>query len=167
MTKHYLIFLIKDYVEISVDDYSKYVYNPKQGGWRLYGYLVERGLIHEVNDYFDLVKDFNFKPHFKEAEEVIPLLLEVGAIPILAHPPAYIEGDLYPIEKLDFWRKLGVKGLECYTQYTKVQSNSKYYVDYCNKYGLYISGGSDCHGGFVGRQLGYPKVTEDMIRIKW
>ena len=69
------------------------------------------------------------------------------------------------IRALEHWKDMGIKGIECYSQYLKNIDNSRYYVDLCNQYNLCITGGSDCHGGFAGRKLGVPKVTVDMIQL--
>lgn len=164
--EHLIEFLKKDYPNVSQEDFDAYEYMPYQGGWRFYGYLIDRGIIKTLGDYFAVVKAFVYKKEFKDPKEIIPLLTSLGYVPILAHPPAYAEGDLYPEDQLDIWREMGIKGLECYTQYMKDQDNAQYYVDYCHKHDLIITGGSDCHGGFAGRRLGHPHVTEDMITLK-
>lgn len=162
-----LKYLTPAYNQITYDDFESYEYDPNRGGWRMFCYLIDRQLIEDLADFFELIKGFTYKLIFKPADEVVSIINDLGAVPILAHPPAYTKGDLYDIHKMDYWRSIGIKGFECFTQYTKEQSNSQYYVDYCRKYNLFITGGSDCHGGFAGRKLGFPHVTEDMINLAW
>lgn len=158
-------FLRENYPELSVEGYNAYDYNPYQGGWRAYGYLQANGVIHCLEDYFSVIKGFNYEKKFLTPEAYIPKMAELGYKTVLAHPPAYTEGDIYEVEALDYLRNLGLHGIECYTKYLKDQQNSQYYVDYCNRHQMMITGGSDCHGGFVGRRIGHPNVDESMIRL--
>ncbi len=150
---------------ISMKEYMKFDYNPYEGGWRMYGYLKESGLIACLDDYFALVNGITYEKVFKKPEDIIPMLKSKGIMTILAHPPAYVNGDFYDRSKLNHWVSLGIEGIECYTQYLEDIDNSRYYVNYCNEMGLKITGGSDCHGGFAGRKIGYPEVFESMIRL--
>ena len=155
--------LSSKYPQISVEDFEAFDYNPYQGGWRTYGYLEERGVIAGLKDYFFKSKDFKYKKVFQNPETFLPQLIDMGIEPVLAHPPAYTDGDIYDMVHLDRLREMGIKGIECYSQYLEVESNSQYYVDYCKKHNLMITGGSDCHGGFAGRRIGHPDVDESMI----
>lgn len=160
-----IAYLEKRYDGISVEDYTHYDYNPYEGGWRTYGYLRDRKIITDLGDYFVKVKDFQYKKIFADPQELLSVANETGCIPVLAHPPAYAERDFYEVEHLDRLREMGLKGIECHNQYLEDQDNARYYVDYCNKYNLCITGGSDCHGGFARRRIGYPAVDETMIRL--
>lgn len=158
-------FLRPLYPQVDTADYHNYVYNPFQGGWRTFGYLKDRGVITDLRDYFTKIRGFDYEKKFYHPKEMIPRLNALGYVTILAHPPAYAEGDLYDHKDLDNFRAYGIQGLECYTQYMKDLDNAEYYVAYCNQYDLFITGGSDCHGGFAGRRLGYPAVTEDILKL--
>ena len=155
-----------DYPEVTSEAYRSYVYNPFQGGWRAFGYLQDAGVIDNLHDYFSLTKNFDFTKNFLLPEAYIPQMAALGFKTVLAHPPAYTGGDIYEEEHLDYFKQLGLNGIECYTKYLKDQSKSQYYVDYCNKHKLMITGGSDCHGGFAGRRIGFPDVDETMVRLK-
>lgn len=158
-------FLESDYPQVNLDDYRAYDYYPYQGGWRTYCYLIDRKVIDGLGDYFAKIAGFDYDKNFIGPQEMLEKLNGLGYTTILAHPPAYAEGDLYDSEELDNWREWGIQGLECYTQYMKDQRNSAYYVDYCREYDLMITGGSDCHGGFAGRRLGHPDVDTSVIRF--
>lgn len=158
--------LHESYPQVSPEGLKSYDYNPFQGGWKAFAYLRDGGIIESLKDYFALTKDFVEKKTFLAPEVYLPKMLALGYKTVLAHPPAYGEGDLYDYSHLDYFRKLGLQGIECYTKYLKDQKNSQYYVDYCNKYQLMITGGSDCHGGFAGRQIGHPNIDEAMVRLK-
>ncbi len=158
--------LSSDYPHVSANAYKDYVYDPFQGGWRAFGYLQDAGVVTDLHDYFAKTKGFHFVKQFLLPEDYIPEMAELGFKTVLAHPPAYTKGDIYEEEHLDYFRELGLSGIECYTTYLKNPSNSQYYVDYCNKHNMMITGGSDCHGGFASRHIGQPDVNETMVRLK-
>lgn len=158
--------LSSEYPNVSTDDYKRYVFNPYQGGWRALCYLQDAGVVSGLQDYFAKTKGFHFEKQFLLPEAYIPKMAALGYKTVLAHPPAYAAGDIYDEGSLDYFRELGLSGIECYTTYLKDPSNSQYYVDYCNKYNMMITGGSDCHGGFASRHIGHPDVDETMIRLK-
>lgn len=159
-------YLGEQYPEVSLEGYHAYKYDPYQGGWKAYMYLKDLGLADNIKEYFSKAKGFKVEKDFVSIEDYISKVRDMGYVPVLAHPPAYAEGDLYDIEDLDYLRSLGLGGIECYTQYLADPKNSQYYVDYCNKYDLLITGGSDCHGAFAGRAIGRPTVYEHMIRLR-
>lgn len=153
------------YPQVSLEDYKSYDYYPYQGGWMTYCYLVDRKVISGLSDYFQKINGFDYEKKFPTPDVMLKKLNDLGYTTILAHPPAYVDGDIYPEESLDYWREIGIQGLECYTQYMENQDSAKYYVDYCDRHKLMITGGSDCHGGFAGRHVGYPDVSASMLRF--
>lgn len=158
-------FLNKRYKEISLEDFEAYDYNPYRGGWEMYHYLMDKGMIFNLSDYFVFVKDFQGKMVFHDPTDLIPKLNALGYTTILAHPSGYTKGDLLEESTLEYFRNIGIQGIECYTNYLSDPNNSQYYLDYCKKNGLIITGGSDCHGSFVERKLGQPHITENMISL--
>lgn len=148
----------------SIDDYDEYDDTGK-GGWKALNYLKDKGIINNYNDFFDIANECNAQAVFKHPSEIINIVNQAGGKCFLAHPSAYDDGDLMPIHLLDVWRELGVDGIECYSPYLKDIKESKYYIDYCNKYNLLISAGSDCHGEFVDRKLGYPVVSLNDLNL--
>ena len=125
-----------------------------------------------------VTKDFNEFTYYKErvplskdedlplVEEILPIIKRTGAVAVLAHPSYHYPGSVMPIENLDFFKDLGIDGIECYCTYNKTKENFKYYVDYCNKNNIAISGGSDCHGDtYKERSIGVPHITLDMTNI--
>ena len=80
-------------------------------------------------------------------EEAIDLILKIKGIPVLAHPKNPGRDDLIPkfIES-------GLKGIEVfYPEYSPQEII--YYKGLTKKYGLLITGGSDCHGKLKSRPL--------------
>lgn len=164
---HLIEHLNASYPEVSINSYRSYDYDPNRGGWLTYAYLLDLGIIKDLPDYFHKTNDFHQDKVFHHPKELIASLNALGYTTVLAHPPAYTSGDLYLEANLDLWRSFGIQGIECYCQYLKDQENSAYYVAYCQKHQLKITGGSDCHGNFAGRRLGHPKVTDDMVSKIW
>lgn len=74
-------------------------------------------------------------------EEACRLIREAGGIPVLAHPSLLDRQSLIP--KLV---KEGIEGIEAF--YSKVTLDvAKHYCRLAKKYGLLVTGGSDCHQG--------------------
>ena len=60
--------------------------------------------------------------------------------------------------------RAGVAGMECYSQYHDAELMA-FCARFCRQRGLLVTGGSDFHGGFVGRQLGVPVVTTEELEL--
>jgi len=67
-------------------------------------------------------------------------------------------------ERLRPFLDFGIAGLECYTYYHD-EATTRFCLDWCTRHDLLITGGSDCHGGFVGRELGVPAVDTADLRL--
>jgi predicted metal-dependent phosphoesterase TrpH len=68
------------------------------------------------------------------------LIKDAGGIPILAHPYSSNCDGL-----ITSFIEAGLKGLEVYyPEHSETVRN--YYLQVANKYGLLVTGGSDCHG---------------------
>jgi len=112
----------------SFNEYLTYIRNPKNGGWKAENFLKEREVISSLPDIFKLIDESGVKISFRNPEEIINELKEIGLIVILAHPPAYFKGELL---------------------------NNK---NYCRNNNMLIMSGSDYHGDFVKtRKLGKPE----------
>jgi hypothetical protein len=101
----------------------------------------------------------------KSPEEVIRVAKESGGKIFLAHPSYHYRNTFMPEEELKFWLELGIDGIECFSPYNGGRGD--YYIDFCRKNNLMISGGSDCHGMFIpSRKLGVPEVSLEDLDIK-
>ena len=103
------------------------------------------------------VSNIRFSP-----EEAIGMLLEVGGIPVLAHPDVLGKDEYIP-ELI----KYGLKGIEVYHTDHK-NAAVKRYEGLANQYNLLMTGGSDCHGLGKGRVLlGSVRVPYELVdRLK-
>lgn len=159
--------LTKDYPVISVDEFIEYEYDLTRGGWPALNYLIDKQVVKNMNHYFTLMEKYNLKLVFNEPVQVIKDIKEAGAIAVLAHPPAYTaHGGFMDFEQLNMWKDFGIQGIECYSPYYKNPTDCNYYIKYCNDNGLYISGGSDCHGHLLSsRRLGYPSIEKSQLNL--
>ena len=73
-------------------------------------------------------------------EEALAMILRLGGLPVLAHPGNLDRDDLIP-ELV----ALGLKGLEAYYP-SHTAEETRRYVELAKKFGLLLTGGSDCHG---------------------
>jgi predicted metal-dependent phosphoesterase TrpH len=160
---------------IDLDEYAAYTYDRTRGGWRALNFLIDRGLCIDVRDYFhNLAPHIPVKqPSFPHPAEAIAVIRQAGGVPVLAHPGVSLRRAAectqrssmgITEEALDPFLDFGIAGLECYSHYHD-ETSTRFFLDWCNRHGLLITGGSDCHGGFVGRELGVPVVDVADLRL--
>jgi predicted metal-dependent phosphoesterase TrpH len=152
--------------EIDLDDYAAYEYDPTRGGWKALNFLIDRGLCTDVDGYFRnlIAKLPTVWPLFPHPAQVIAIIREARGVPILAHPGNSMRRKAVTGEKLNRFLDFGIAGLECYSNYHD-EATTRYFLDWCAHHDLLITGGSDCHGGFVGRELGVPPVDTTDLRL--
>lgn len=116
--------------------------------------LVERGQVATVSQaFYRFLGDDGpaYMPKQKlSPAEAITIILDVGGIPVLAHP-GVLEQDIVP-ELASF----GLMGLEAFHPYHTVGTRHAvslpdYYCDLAEQYNLLVTGGSDCHGQAKGK----------------
>ncbi len=150
--------------EIDLDDYAAYEYDPARGGWKVLNFLIDLGLCTDVDDYFRnlLAQLPPVWPSFPHPAQAIAAIREAGGVPVMAHPGGSMRREGISEEKLDRFLDFGIAGLECYSPYHD-EATIRFCLDWCARHDLLVTGGSDCHGGFVGRELGVPIVdTADL-----
>lgn len=90
-------------------------------------------------------------------EEVIGVVLAAGGIPVWAHPPASLLGELLP-PMID----AGLMGLEVHRPPGR-SANPSVLRELARRHGLLVTGGSDWHGPGGGHELGEFFVTADEV----
>lgn len=148
-----------------ITDYFSYKYDSKRGGWESLNYLLDKNIVKDLNEYFEIIRLSNERLCFKNPKEVIEIIKDAGGYSFLAHPSAYKKGDNLLIEVLKEWKDYGITGIECFSPYLRNAVDADYYVKFCAENNLMISAGSDCHGEFNNRVLGTPKVNIDKIKL--
>ncbi len=122
------------------------------GGWPALHYLEHKGVCAS----WQAAKAFYAKYHVRYEDapffplgEVCAAIRGAGGCAILAHPGATKGFAAGPQDGFEDALRLlvdeGVQGLECHYP-THGEELTAYYRSLCDKYGLYISAGSDCHG---------------------
>jgi len=152
--------------EIDLDDYAAYEYDCTRGGWKALNFLIDRGFCTGVRDYpRNLAAHLPAEwPSFPHPAEAVAVIREAGGLPILAHPGISLRHAGITGETLRPFLDFGIAGLECYSHYHD-EATTRFCLDWCTSHDLLISGGSDCHGGFVGRELGVPVVDTADLRL--
>ncbi len=148
-----------------IEDFSLYEYNKARGGWNSLNYLLDKGVVKDMRDYFEMINGSNHRLSFKSPKEVIDIIRRAGGHSFLAHPSSYEKGEILPIEILEEFRDYGISGIECFSPYLKNIEDADYYINFCKENDLMISAGSDCHGEFNNRNIGVPKVTMDQVSL--
>ena len=77
------------------------------------------------------------------AQQGIELLLSCGAVPVWAHPCIFRGGTVETV--LPILVEAGLMGIEVYHP-THSVSQTRRLEEYCDTYGLLMTGGSDYHG---------------------
>ncbi|MBD3426072.1 MAG: PHP domain-containing protein [Candidatus Omnitrophica bacterium] len=106
--------------------------------------LVEKGLVKDLRTVFDRYIG-NGKPCHVGHEylyygDAIDMIKNAGGVPVLAHP-----GTMKSDDEIPLFVEAGIRGIEAY--HTKHwPSTSNKYTEIAERYGLLVTGGSDCHG---------------------
>ncbi len=91
----------------------------------------------------------------------IEMVLQAGGVPVLAHPGLTQMDEIIP-----HLIRCGLQGIEVWHG-AHSSEQSRYYESLAKKYGLLVSGGSDCHGPgkgevLIGRVKVGLQVVEDL-----
>ena len=112
-------------------------------------YLLEHGYVKSMSEAFDRYLGDN-APCFVPREKVTPaqavsLILEVGGIPVLAHPTLYRMGHERLEKLVGELKTAGLIALEgIYSTYTPAETRKMQAL--AKQFDLLLSGGSDFHG---------------------
>ena len=161
-----IAYLAERYDQVDEAEYADYEYDRSRGGWESYNYLVDKGIVTDTTGYFDLFEERPRHFVFNSPDEVVQTVTNAGGLCILAHPSAYVNGDLLPESTMEQFIEFGVSGFECHTPYRRDAEGQAYYVDFCKRHNVRVSAGSDYHGAFTPeRPLADPPLTLDMLDI--
>ncbi|MEI6631083.1 MAG: PHP domain-containing protein [bacterium] len=128
--------------------------------------MLKEGLVNSVYEAFRkyigdkspaYVLGFRLSPL-----EAIRLIKEAGGVPVLAHPYILNNDGLIPL-----FTSYGLRGLEVYyPEHTQGMINA--YLELAAKYGLLVTGGSDCHGNAKPEvKIGSVKIPYELVeRLK-
>ncbi len=147
---------------ITMQEIEKFKTKDVIGRLHLAQTMVAKGYVKNTNEAFDKFIGDD-KPAYANrsrlsSKKAISLIKEIGGIPIIAHPHLLKNDSVIPqlVEE-------GIEGIEVYFM-DHGQNPSLKYIEIAKKYGLLISGGSDCHGLAMGKTfLGKVKVPYQVI----
>ncbi len=106
-------------------------------------HFVKCGFCTDEADYLELRKKFTFRAPYPNFDQVIPLIKKAGGVVIIAHPFRYFLGN--NIERMDRLREMfQLDGIEC-SHPDVPEELTGFYREYCLKYNLLSSSGSDLH----------------------
>ena len=109
-------------------------------------FCVEKGFMNSVDDYSDLMKQAGRMvtfPQYPHVRDVIPTVKAEGAVVAIAHPHGYFnQGE---VERMDMLREeCSLDGIEC-AHPSVPDEFTLVYREYCERNGMFSTGGSDCH----------------------
>jgi len=143
--------LKREGVEISPDAVFELASKGTVGRLHLATALYNKGLVSSTKEAFQRyigddapcsVRRFNVSP-----QEAIGAILRSGGVPVYAHPKVMGHDEFIPE-----FMKAGLRGIEVFHT-DHPNSTSHRYSTLAQKYGLLITGGSDCHGSGKGKKL--------------
>lgn len=136
--------------------------NASVGRMHIAQAMLASGAVKNMKDAFGKYIGFLkpcYVPYTKfSPEEAIHMILEVGGVPVIAHPNL-MERDQYIEEFVGY----GLRGIEVYHTDHKAHV-ARRYEEMAKRLGLVMTGGSDCHGLGKGRVLmGTVRVPYDLV----
>ena len=157
----------KKYPQVDLAEFEEFAETKQNGGFLSLNYLLSKNVVSGLKEYAILKKELELSSSrlFRKTVDVIEMLHKVKATVVLAHPSYHFPGNIMDERLLDIFREFGIDGVECYSPYNVLKKQTDYYKKYCRKYQLAISGGSDCHGHFLTREMGTPNVNDELCDI--
>ena len=160
-----LQFLEQEYgFSFSEQDRSKLYAMDNPGKPHIANLMVACGYVKTKEEAIQqYINNIHFGKEYVRPEEAVTSILAGGGIPVLAHP-AYGSGDQLIIgaemeERLKRLIGFGLKGMEAfYSGFTKKLRMEMLF--FAEKYGLYVTAGSDYHGTNKLVRLGDTGITE-------
>lgn len=152
---------------ISMEEFSRYEYDRHRGGWKALCYLQDKKLCGDVKDFFTRIFTPEHRlgfPEFPSVEEVVRVIHAAGGFAVCAH----LASDFHGAGMQEYLPRLldeRLDGFECYHS-GHSENDSRLLARFCQRHGLCVSGGSDCHGDFVpGRSLGVPYINTKRLSL--
>lgn len=152
--------LIEEGAALDFESYLAYDNDYTRGGWKALNFLIDSGLCNDAADFFTrLFKGLHHVfPVFPPPREVTEIIKQAGGIAVLAHPAGSFSRKMNLESVLASFCREGIEGVEVFHP-DHDQEKTVFCRDWSLQKGLYITGGSDCHGDFIeSRRLGTPEV---------
>lgn len=159
--------MASDYDDVSVEDYNDYAHDRRRGGWKALNYFYDKGIAMDLQACFQIYSRYNIttdNAKFPSIEEVCHQIHKAGGKAVIAHVGRVIKTD----DKVAFKKELlsiierGIDGIECYYP-SHSEETTNICLDICKSKGLLITCGSDCHGNFEGKDIGFMNIGEEDV----
>ncbi|MDP3803972.1 MAG: PHP domain-containing protein [Candidatus Omnitrophota bacterium] len=154
--------LVLEGIPVKADEIFKLAGKGTVGRLHVAQAVLKTGKIKNFKEIFGKYIGF-LKPCYVSSirftpKEAIETILKVGGVPVLAHPMTMGRDEYIP-ELIEY----GLRGIEVYHTDHKA-SAQKHYEEIALRYGLLMTGGSDCHGMGKGRVLiGTVRVPYEIV----
>lgn len=167
-----IINMADDY-NIDLNEYAAYVSPRSIGGYKNSNFLLHKGIIKTIPEYFPLSNKFGIKIEtlgLPQLDHACRVIKAAGGFPVLAHPAGRRDPDKF-IAELQTAVDAGVMGLECYYPDQDAAATATC-VSFCRERGLLITVGSDDHGEFnrtiggVVYQIGEVVVDVGLLNLR-
>jgi hypothetical protein len=152
---------------LDYEEYLAYQYDRTRGGFKSLNYCLDQGICSTPHEFFSEIRAVleHCWPDFAHPTEAIAIIRSAGGMPVLAHPgESLLKRGGMDTTTLAPFLAYGIAGVECYSQYHDAEMTALC-ADWCERHDLLITGGSDYHGGFVGRRLGIPNIDTAVLRL--
>ena len=159
--------LITEGVPLEYDDYLAYENDGTRGGWKALNFLIDAGLCCDAADFFTrLFKGMQIIfPVFPSPREVTDVIKQAGGVAVLAHPAGSFSRKMNLESVLTALYREGIDGVEAFHPEHDWEK-TVFCREWSLQKGLFVSGGSDCHGDFItSRILGAPEVRMRQLRL--
>lgn len=158
--------MLPDFPGLDYAEYEALSHDPRQGGWKLLQYLRLKGVTKSLDEalpyYFQYGVTYE-SAGFRPAEEVVRAIHAANGCAILAHPGVTFKDEA--LEALEHARLIGVDGAEChYPRHSK--RLTWLLTEACDRHGLSVTAGSDCHGGYERARIGETNTPADALRLR-
>lgn len=144
---------------LKADEVLEFAGNHSVGRLHLARLMLQKGFVSSLQEAFNkfigegcpaYISKFRLSP-----AEAIELILKAKGLAVLAHPYSLSNQNLIPE-----FVKAGLRGIEAiYPEHSPKQI--EHYSELAKKYGLLVTGGSDCHG------QAKPEVKMGMIKLPY
>ena len=142
--------MAKDYPSLSVEEFSTYERDRKNGGWSSIDYLKSKGLAQGWFGYLKHARKYATEPtrSFPHPVDVIKAIHDAGGYVVVAHLGDSLNQDGQRCKKMaSQFLDMGADGFECYYP-SHGADITLFLLDFCREHDLLITAGSDDHGGF-------------------
>jgi predicted metal-dependent phosphoesterase TrpH len=153
---------------VSLKDYREFSYDRNGGGWKALHYFMAIGMtatLHEGIALYDTYACSYSQVSFPTVATVCERIHAAGGIAVLAHPGVTLSEEMLPAF-LQQMLNSDIDGIECYYPKHSAEVTAMCSA-FCRTHGLYMTSGSDCHGGFGRTDVGEMAMPAAELALQW